>query len=57
MKHNFYDIVVRPLITEKSTHQAGRRNVYTFEVAGDANKTQIARAVERIYEVKVANLF
>jgi large subunit ribosomal protein L23 len=56
MKHNIYDIIVRPLVTEKSTHVSERRNVYTFEVATDANKTQIKDAVEKIYDVKVTGV-
>ena len=53
MKDEVYGIIVRPLVTEKGTHQAEARNAYTFEVAPTANKTQIKQAVERMYNVKV----
>ena len=49
-------VIVRPLITEKSTHQQNTRNTYSFEVAGDANKHQIKQAIEKMYEVKVADV-
>lgn len=47
------DILRRPLVTEKSTSLIGERNQYTFEVAPGANKTEIKRAVEEIFKVKV----
>lgn len=48
-----HEIVVRPLITEQSTHLANTKNAYAFEVNPDANKPQIKAAIERLYEVKV----
>lgn len=56
MKNDIYGIIVRPLITEKSTHQSEVRNAYTFEVSPEANKTQIRQAVEKIYNVKVLSV-
>jgi large subunit ribosomal protein L23 len=56
MKHEIYGIVIRPLVTEKSTHQSQTRNAYTFEVDPKANKAQIKQAVEKIYNVKVLNV-
>ena len=47
------DIIVRPIITEKSTKQYDGLNKVTFEVLKDANKIEIKRAVEEIYNVKV----
>jgi large subunit ribosomal protein L23 len=47
------NIIVRPLITEKSSDQAEARNTYSFVVAPDANKTEIKAAVESLYSVKV----
>lgn len=47
-----YDVIRRPLITEKST-LAGESNAVTFEVAGDANKPLIKEAVETLFSVKV----
>jgi large subunit ribosomal protein L23 len=53
VKKDIYGIVVRPLVTEKGTYQSESLNAYAFEVSPDANKTQIKRAIEEIYEVKV----
>ncbi len=50
-----YDIIKRPIITEQSMEAAGFKK-YTFEVARDANKIEIARAVEEIFGVKVAKV-
>ncbi len=47
-----YDIVKRPVITEQSMEQTDIKK-YTFEVARDANKVEIKRAVEEIFDVKV----
>ena len=52
---NAHDIVIRPIITEKS--MAGIPNMrYTFAVAKDANKIEIAKAVESAFDVKVAKV-
>lgn len=48
-----FDIVKRPLITEKNTLQAHNLNEYTFEVAIDANRSEIKQAVEKLFGVKV----
>ena len=53
MKSDMHRIIVRPLVTEKGTHQSTTLNAYAFQVAADANKVQIKRAVEEIYNVKV----
>lgn len=50
--HDPYQIVRRPLITEKSYELAQDGNVYAFEVAPRARKEEIARAVEKLYEHK-----
>ena len=49
------EIIIRPVITEKSNDemQAGK---YTFEVNKKATKVDIAKAVEKIFEVKVLNV-
>jgi large subunit ribosomal protein L23 len=54
MEHT--DVIIRPLVTEKSTHQQQTRNVYAFEVHENANKPQIKQAVEKIYNVKVLDV-
>lgn len=51
-----YQVVVRPLITEKATHLSERHNAYTFEVNPLANKTEIKQAVETLFKVKVADV-
>lgn len=53
MRDSVYNIIIKPLITEKGTHQAEALNAYSFRVASWANKTQIKQAVEEIYRVKV----
>ena len=50
-----YDIIKRPIITEKSASLFEMKK-YTFEVAKDANKIEIAKAVEEIFGVKVAKV-
>jgi large subunit ribosomal protein L23 len=51
-----YQIVIRPLITEKATHLSERYNAYTFEVNPLATKTEIKHAVESLFSVKVADV-
>ncbi len=51
------DIIIRPLITERSMDMIGQKK-YTFEVAKDATKPEIAKAVETMFEgtkVKAVN--
>ena len=51
-----YQVVIRPLITEQSTHQSTVLAAYAFQVHPKANKIQIKRAVEEIYDVKVVDV-
>ena len=51
-----HQVVLRPLITEKATHLSERHNAYTFEVNPLATKTEIKRAVEALFNVKVADV-
>ncbi len=53
---DYSQIVIRPLVSEKSTKQQTTRNTYTFRVASDANKGSIKMAVEGLYNVKVADV-
>ena len=46
-------IIVRPVLTEKSTALTVSQNVITFDVARDANKIEIRHAVETLFSVKV----
>jgi large subunit ribosomal protein L23 len=55
-KMDDHEIVIRPLITEQSTHLANVRKAYSFEVNKRANKHQIKGAVERLYSVKVMDV-
>ncbi len=50
-----YDVLRRPIITEKNTLLVGL-NKYTFEVAPDANKAQIREAVEKAFKVNVTKV-
>jgi large subunit ribosomal protein L23 len=49
----FYDVVRRPVVTEKSSGLQEARNQYTFEVANSANKVEIKKAIETLFSVKV----
>ncbi len=46
-------VVLKPIITEKSTFATEKQNAYSFKVSRDANKIQIREAVEQIFDVKV----
>ncbi|MHC4616223.1 MAG: 50S ribosomal protein L23 [Planctomycetota bacterium] len=48
-----YNVIIRPLVTEQGMHFASTRGAYSFEVNRRANKAQIKKAVEKIYNVKV----
>jgi large subunit ribosomal protein L23 len=48
-----YEILKRPVMTEKSNAQGDERNQYTFEVDRRANKMQVKDAVETVFNVKV----
>lgn len=50
------DVIRRPLITEKATIQRELAETYAFEVARDANKIQVKKAVEAQFGVKVAEV-
>ena len=52
---NAYDIIIRPIITEQSMADVADKK-YVFQVAIDADKTQIKAAVEEIFGVKVAKV-
>ena len=52
---NTYDIILRPVITEQSMESVAEKK-YVFQVAVNANKTEIKAAVEEIFGVKVAKV-
>jgi large subunit ribosomal protein L23 len=51
-----HEVLISPVVTEKTSEQMERENVYTFIVAKDANKIEIGRAVERIWDVTVEDV-
>lgn len=51
-KERYYDIILAPLVTEKST-RGSEHNQVTFRVSIDASKPEIKKAVESLFEVKV----
>ena len=50
-----HDVIVRPIISEKSMDESGRGK-YTFEVHGDASKIQVKAAVEELFKVQVTSV-
>jgi large subunit ribosomal protein L23 len=54
MSRNARQILIRPLMTEKSMRLKEANNTVTFEVRPDANKVEIRTAVETVFNVKVA---
>jgi large subunit ribosomal protein L23 len=51
-----YEILKRPIVTEKSSFQSDVLNRYTFEVDVRANKRQIKEAVEQVFDVEVVGV-
>lgn len=50
------NVIIKPLVTEKSTRLQELANTYAFQVAPGANKHQIKQAIEQLYDVKVADV-
>jgi large subunit ribosomal protein L23 len=53
---DIHDVIIAPVVTEKATSKQEDRNVYTFVVHQNANKHQIAKAVETAWDVKVLDV-
>lgn len=51
-----YEILRRPLVTEKSSAQSAKTSQYSFIVADEATRTQVKDAIETIYDVKVVRV-
>ena len=51
-----YDIILKPVITEASMNATATQKKYTFRVAKDATKIEIARAVEELFKVEVKSV-
>lgn len=55
VKERWYDVILGPMVTEKST-RGSEVNQVTFRVSLDANKPEIKKAVESLFEVKVKSV-
>ncbi len=53
MNLELYKIIKRPLVTEKVTGLTAQSNQYAFEVCREANRSEIKKAVETLFKVKV----
>lgn len=53
---NMYEVILRPIVTEKGVEKKEAENTMCFEVALGANKTQIKAAVQRLFKVKVESV-
>jgi len=53
---DLYDVILAPVVTEKTTDQMEAGNVYTFIVDGAANKIEIGKAIERLWDVTVKDV-
>jgi large subunit ribosomal protein L23 len=49
-------VIIRPVVTERSTTLGDENDAFTFVVADDANKIEIKRAVEELFQVKVQSV-
>jgi len=50
---NIYDVIKKPLITEKTTAEKDARNIIVFVVHRDANKIEIKESAEKLFKVEV----
>jgi large subunit ribosomal protein L23 len=53
---NLYDVIVRPIVTEKAVTKKEAENTLCFEVSAEANKTEIKAAVQKLFKVKVSDV-
>ena len=53
---NRYEVIVRPIVTEKGVEKKESERTLCFEVHPDANKTEIKQAVESLFKVKVEDV-
>jgi large subunit ribosomal protein L23 len=56
MSQEVRTLLRRPILTEKTTHGIEALNAYVFEIAPGANKLQVRKAVEEIFDVKVVKV-
>lgn len=53
---NLYEVISRPIVTEKAVNKKDADRTLCFEVAPGANKTQIKQAVQKLFNVKVEDV-
>jgi large subunit ribosomal protein L23 len=53
---SIYDVLVRPLVTEKSSYQSGKLSQYAFVVADQATRTLVKDAIETLFDVNVVRV-
>jgi len=51
-----HQVVLRPMVTEKGVHRSSRQNQYTFEVNPLADKSDIRKAIEALFDVRVVKV-
>jgi large subunit ribosomal protein L23 len=51
-----YDVIRRPLVTEKSNYQTAKLRQYSFEVVSEASRTLVKDAIETLFDVKVTRV-
>lgn len=51
-----HDVIISPVVTEKTAEQMEHQSLYTFIVAEDANKIEIGHAVEKLWDVNVTDV-
>lgn len=52
-KTEAYQVILKPILTEKSTSEQERLNAYRFEVASGANRIEVKQAIELLFECEV----
>lgn len=53
---SIYEVLRRPLVTEKTNYQVNKLHQYVFEVAGESTRTLVKDTVEQIFDVKVMSV-
>jgi len=53
---SIYEVLRRPIVTEKTNYLVNKMHQYVFEVANDANRTLVKDAVEKIFDVEVVRV-
>ncbi len=53
---NIYEVIVRPIVTEKAVGKKESENTLCFEVSPQATKTEIKSAVQKLFKVKVLDV-